>query len=116
MRRDVIYLHGKICNEEAGMRQYIFPANYNRKEKFLGMMEYKTMIVIGAWGGLLFYLLKLFSWSWLIKLYVFLFFFGIPAIFLLIGFNGENMVDVAVYLVKYLVSPKAYVYQKKERG
>jgi len=96
------------------MKQYIFPANYNQKEKFLGILEYKTLIIIGIWGGVLFCLLKNFSWSWLVKLYVFLFFFGIPAIFLLVGFNGENMVDVAVYLVKYMVSPKAYVYQKGE--
>ena len=96
------------------MKQYIFPANYNRKEKFLGMIEYKTMIVIGAWGGLLFYVLKFFSCSWLVKLYVFLILFGIPAIFLLVGFNGENMVDVMGYLVKFAVSPKAYVYLKKE--
>ena len=97
------------------MKQYIFPANYNRKEKFLGIIEYKTLSVIGVWGGIILFLLKFFSWAWLVKMYIFLFVFGIPTIFLLIGFNGENMVDVGVYLIKYLTSPKAYVYQKKER-
>ena len=97
------------------MKYFIFPANYKQKEKFLGILEYKTLIIIGIWGGLLFYLLKLFSWAWLVKLYVFFFLFGIPAIFLLVGFNGENMLDVTVYLVKYMLSSKAYVYQKTER-
>lgn len=105
----------KYVMQEVPMKQYIFPANYNRKEKLLGMIEYKTLIVIGGWGGILLYLLKLFSWNWVIKLYIFLLLFGIPSIFLLIGFNGENMVDVMVYLIKYLIAPKAYVYQKKER-
>ena len=97
------------------MKQYIFPANYNRKEKLLGMIEYKTLIVIGGWGGILLYLLKLFSWNWVIKLYIFLLLFGVPAIFLLIGFNGENMLDIMMYIIKYLIAPKAYVYQKRER-
>ncbi|MBP3284670.1 MAG: hypothetical protein J6M02_04145 [Clostridia bacterium] len=98
------------------MKQFIFPANYNRKEKFLGMVEYKTIIVIASWGAFLFYLLKFFGWAWIVKVYVFLIFFGIPSIFLLVGFNGENMLDVVRYLVKYSVSPKEYVYRKKERG
>ena len=94
------------------MKYFIFPANYNRKEKFLGILDYKIVTVIGIWGVCVGFILHRFSWTWLVKLYVFLFVFGIPAIFMLVGFNGENMADVFRYVMKFLISPKVYVYKR----
>jgi len=94
------------------MKYFMFPANYNRKEKFLGFIDYKIVTIIGVWGVCVGFIIKQLSCTWLVKLYIFLFLFGIPAIFLLVGFNGENMADVFRYIVKYFVRPKVYVYKR----
>lgn len=95
------------------MKYFIFPTNYNRKEKFLGLIEYKSIAVVAGWGICVFSIIKSCSFPVLMKIYLFLFVFGIPAILLLVGFNGENMVDVLRYLLCYILNPKVYVYSKK---
>lgn len=96
------------------MKYFIFPTNYNRKEKFLGMLDYKIISIIAVWGAIVFFILKAASCGTLMKIYLFLFVFGMPSILMLVGFNGENMADVLRYLLRYLISPKAYIYKKRE--
>lgn len=93
---------------------YYFPENYNKKEKFLGIVDYRLIIVIGIIGIVAFYTLKYINLEIKIKVTLFIILTGLPAIFILIGVNGENMVDFLKYIFKFLIKPKIYVYRKME--
>lgn len=93
---------------------YYFPENYNKKEKFLGIVDYRLVIVIGIIGIIVFYTLKYIELGIKIKVSLFIVLTGLPAIIILIGVNGENMIDFFKYILKFLIRPKVYVYRKTE--
>lgn len=93
---------------------YIFPENYNKKEKFLGIIEYRLIIIIGIICSIVFYTLKYVFLNIKLKVCLFIVFAGLPSIFILIGVNGENMVDFIRYIFKFLIKEKVYVYRKTE--
>lgn len=93
---------------------YIFPENYNKKEKFLGIVEYKMLLVIGIISIINFYTLKYIALDIKLKICLFIVFTGFQSIFILIGVNGENMIDFFKYILKFLMREKIYVYRKTE--
>lgn len=95
-------------------KTYYFPENYNKKEKFLGIVEYKLLIVVGVLCTIVFYTLKYIELNIKLKVCLFMIFSGFPSIFVLIGVNGENMVDFIKYMFKFFIKEKIYVYRKTE--
>ena len=95
-------------------KKYIFPINYKRKEKFLGVIDYKVLIVICVIGGVIFYILKNIKIDIIYKIVLFIFLAGIPIIFILVGANGENMIDFMYFVLKYFIKDRVYVYKKVE--
>ena len=76
---------------------FIFPKNYNFKNKFLGFIDYTTIFINIIWDGLIF-------------LFIILCF---P--FLLISFtglNGENFVYVFRYIISFVFKQKLFFYKK----
>jgi len=95
-------------------KKYIFPMNYKRKEKFLGVIDYKVLMVSVVIGGVVFYLLKNIAIDIIYKIVLFIFFAGIPIVFILVGANGENMIDFMCFVLKYFIKERVYVYKKVE--
>lgn len=95
-------------------KTYIFPENYNKKEKFLGIIDYKLLVVIVVIGFITFYTLKYIEINMKLKVCLFIVLAGFPSIIILIGVNGENMVDFIKYIFKFLIKPRVYVYRKTE--
>ena len=93
---------------------YIFPENYIKKEKFLGVIDYKLLIIIGIIACIVFNTLKYISLDIKLKVCLFIVFSAFPAIFILIGVNGENMADFIKYIFKFLINERVYVYRKTE--
>ena len=92
--------------------QFIFPMNYKEKEKFLGFIEYRTLIVLGVIGAILFLILKGVEINLIAKVSIFvsiILFFGVV---ILIGVNGENMLDFMYFAIKFLANSRVYVYRK----
>lgn len=96
------------------LKEFIFPMNYKKKEKFLGFIDYKTLTVIGIISVVCWLLLKKFELKLTVKIGVFITIVGFFSILILIGVNGENMLDFLYFMGKYLIHEKVYVYRKDE--
>ena len=99
--------------------EFVFPMNYKEKEKFLGFIDYRTLSVLGGIGVILFLILRTIKMTLVIKISIFVSIILFFAIIILIGVNGENMLDFMYFSIKFLIRPRVYVYRKfdeKERS
>ena len=91
--------------------KYIFPTNYNFKNKLLGIIDYPTAIF-----NILYFLIILsifntiFSVLNLKIIFITIFYFPI-FLFSIVGFNHENILYSLFYIIKYLIKPKIYLYK-----
>ena len=92
--------------------KFIFPQNYNFKSKILGWIDYNTAILDVIWGVLVFGLVNLFNQSLSLKIFFFVIFFFPVFLLSIVGFNGENIINMMAYLIKYIVRPKVILYKK----
>ena len=77
---------------------FIFPKNYDFKTKLFGFINYSTAIINIVW--------------YTIKLFVFVLFCFPLFLLSLIGFQGENVIYVLFYFLKFIFSAKLYLYDK----
>lgn len=95
-------------------KEFIFPMNYKEKEKFLGIVDYKTLILIGFLAFITFLILKNLDISITVRISIFVVTVGFFSILMLVGVNGESMLAFICFVIKYLVNEKVYVYRKTE--
>ena len=92
--------------------KFIFPQNFDFKNKLFGIIDYSTALLNLPWFLVIFLLLQLFPFSLLLKISLFIIFCLPIFLFSIIGFNHENIVYVCCYLFSYLKKPKLYLYSK----
>ena len=92
--------------------KFIFPQNYNFNSKFLGFIDYTTLIINIVWALVVFGLVYFIIPNVTIKIAVFIILFLPFALFSIIGFNHEKIIYILQYLYKYISSPKIYLYKK----
>ena len=92
--------------------KFIFPQNYNFKSKLLGIIDYSTAIMNCIWAILIFGILNIFPLNLQIKIFIFVILCFPVLLFSIVGFNGENIIYVLNYLIKYIVKPKVLLYKK----
>lgn len=91
--------------------KYIFPKNYNFKNKILGIIDYPTAIF-----NVLMFIFILAIMGVLFKnistriIFIIIFYFPI-LLFSLVGFNNESVLYTIFYILKFLLSPKLYLYK-----
>lgn len=90
---------------------YIFPKNYNFKNKIGGVIDYPTAIFNLIFIFLLYKFISIFKLTLTSKL-IFISIFYTP-IFLVSIFNhnDDNIICIAYYVIKFLVRPKLYLYK-----
>ena len=90
---------------------YIFPKNYNFKNKIGGVVDYPTAIFNLLFIFLLYKFISIFKLTLTSKL-IFISIFYTP-IFLVSIFNhnDDNIICIAYYVIKFLVRPKLYLYK-----
>ena len=93
--------------------KFIFPQNYNFKNKLFGFIDYSTLIFNVLYGGLTFCILDLIIKNFSIKISLFIILYFPLLIFSVTGFNHENIVYVIIYLFKYFFNKKLYFYSKE---
>lgn len=91
---------------------FIFPQNYKFRTKIFGLMDYQTAIFTAIWLGLVFIAVNVFLKNINIKIFLFIIFSFPMLLFSVIGVNGENMVNVLIYIIKFLAKPKLLFYSK----
>lgn len=92
--------------------KFIFPQNYNFKNKIFGIIDYSTAIVNIVWYVFVYCLCNLILKDLTIKIFFFITLSMPLLLFSIIGFNHENILYVILYLIKYIQSPKIYLYKK----
>ena len=93
---------------------YFFPQNYNKKEKFLGIFDYRVIFIVGILGIGIFNLLRIIDVNIKFKICLFMTFTMFPAIMASVGINGENMIDIMKYAIKFSIRERVYLYRKTE--
>lgn len=93
--------------------KFIFPQNYNLKNKLFGIIDYSTAFVNLIWYAFIFILVNLILKSITLKIFVFVIFCFPLFLFSFAGFNGENILYVFSYLIRFLVKPKLFLYKKR---
>ena len=92
--------------------KFIIPQNYNFKNKILGIIDYSTAILNVLWYSIIFIILHILFKNWNIKIFLLISFCFPVTIFSVVGFNGEPIIYVFKYLLKYFLKPKLYLYKK----
>lgn len=92
--------------------KFVFPKNYKFKSKLFGIIPYSTAILNILWIIIIYFISNLFFKNISIKIFLVITFCFPLFIFSVIGFNNENFISVLIYIIKYLIRPKLYLYDK----
>ena len=93
--------------------KFIFPKNYDFKNKLLGIIDYSSVFINLIWYGLVFILINLFFHNLNIKIFLFILLCFPFLLISISGFNGENFVYVFRYIFTFFVKQKIILYFKK---
>ena len=74
--------------------KFIFPKNYNFKNKIFGIIDYSTALVNIIWYAFIFLLINLLFSNIKIKIFVFIFTCFPVLLFSISGLNGENFLFI----------------------
>lgn len=90
-------------------------SNFERKNKWLGLIDYKTLSLIGIYVSIIIFVLSKINIELIYKIYI-LAFFSIPvcAMFICSDLNQDSVFDMFVIILKYLVKKCIYVKENKE--
>lgn len=91
---------------------YIFPQNYNFKNKLFGLIDYSTIIFNLIWYLFIYSFLSLLIKSFYIKLCLFISLSFPIFLISIIGFNHENIIYVLSYMIKFYRNKHIYLYLK----
>lgn len=91
---------------------FIFPENYNFKNKLFGIFDYTTVIINLLWGFFLFKISKIMPFSINVKISIFITLYFPLLLFSLFGFNHENIFYFLSYMLKYIKNRKVYFFSK----
>ena len=92
--------------------KFIFPQNYDFKPKILGFIDYSTALLDSMWMSLILGVINLLKVTLNFKIFLFIILFFPIFIFSIVGLNGENIISVCNYLLKYMIKPKVLLYKK----
>lgn len=92
--------------------KFIFPQNYDFKNKIFGIIDYSTAFVNLLWSAFVFILVNLLFTNLTFKIFIFVILCFPLLLISFAGFNGENIIDVFSYLFRFLKKPKLLVYKK----
>lgn len=92
--------------------KFIFPQNYDLKNKLFGIIDYSTVFINLLWDSFIFILINLFFKNLTLKIFILVIFCFPLLLFSFSGFNGENIIYVFSYLIHFYFKPKLFLYKK----
>ena len=90
---------------------YIFPKNYNFKNKIGGVIDYPTAIFNLLFIFLLYKFISIFKLTLTSKLIFISIFYTSIFLVSIFNHNDDNIICIAYYVIKFLVRPKLYLYK-----
>ena len=92
--------------------KFIFPQNYNFKNKLFGVLDYSTLLINVLWDGFIFLLINLLFQDLSFKIFIFITFCFPLLLISFSGINGENIIYIFSYMIKFIFEQKLYLYKK----
>ena len=92
--------------------KFIIPQNYNFNKKLFGIINYSTLIIDIIWGGSIFMILDCIIKNLNLKIFLFIILTVPVLIVSIVGVSGENLINVIIYISKFLFSQKIFFYNK----
>lgn len=92
--------------------KFIFPKNYNSKNKLLGIIDYSSLFVNILWDIFVFCLINLIFINITIKIFIFIILCLPLFLFTIAGLNNENILYVINYLIKFIFGTKIFLFNK----
>lgn len=92
--------------------KFIFPRNYNFNAKLFGVFDYFTIIINIIFDLFIFSLCNLLFNNINIKIFICISLCFPLLLLSIVGLNNENIFLVLIYIIKYFVKPKLYLYNK----
>ena len=86
--------------------KFIFPQNYIFNNKLFGIIDYNTAIFNIVWYLIVIIFLQIFFDNINIKIFLFIIFCFPLLLFSISGFNGENIIYVFSYIMKFYFKQK----------
>lgn len=92
--------------------KFIFPQNYDFKNKLFGFLDYPTLLLNAIWLIIFFLISNIIFKDLLSKIFLIII-FCLPLLLLSFsGFNGENIVYILFYVLNFQLKQKLYFYNK----
>lgn len=92
--------------------KFIFPQNYKFNSKLFGLIDIQAAVVSVIWAGIMYLIVNILLKSLYIKVCVFIITVFPVAIFSIVGVNGENIINVAIYMTKFMIRRRIMFYSK----
>lgn len=92
--------------------KFIFPRNYDFKSKLFGVFDYLTIIIDIIYTLFIFSVCNLLFNDVNIKIFIIISLCFPIIILSIVGLNNENVFLVLMYIFKYFLKPKLYLYNK----
>lgn len=92
--------------------RFIFPQNYNFRNKFLGIIDYSTLIINIIFYLFIFSVCNLIFKNNNIKIFIFISTCFPLFILSITGLNNENIFLVFLYILKFFKNKRTYLYMK----
>ena len=90
---------------------YIILQNYNFKPKLFGILDYPTAILNVSIIVILILFLRLIPFALVVKCIIFIVCYLPLFLVSIFGFYNENFILIFLYVFKYLISPKVFIYR-----
>jgi len=89
--------------------------NLNRQNKFLGIIDYKTLVMLLGYMWIIWQISRILFASLIYRAYM-LIVLSVPMLGLVYANKFEDNISYVIYcILKYLFSPKHYVYKLNEK-
>ena len=92
--------------------KFIFPQNYIFNNKLFGIIDYNTATFNIVWYLIVIIFLQIFFDNINIKIFLFIIFCFPLLLFSISGFNGENIIYVFSYIMKFYFKQKLLFFNK----
>ena len=91
--------------------KFIFPQNFNFKNKIFGIIDYPTAIFNVVYFLVIYTIFNLFMSSLTLKIFFIIIFYFPIFLISVIDFNHENILYFLWYMIKFMIRPKIYLYK-----
>ena len=92
--------------------KFVFPQNYDFKNKLFGVIDYSTAFLNLLWDSFVFLFVYFVLSGITFQIFVFVILCFPLLLLSFSGFNGENIIYVFAYLIHFMLKPKLFLYKK----